>query len=154
MYHLEGLRVPLLVRVPQFGNHCYKLQTYVRYRYQQPLSRCITCQDICVQQLHAAKRLHHRDLKCIFEDLLSCHCYATQANSTPIRSRVSQPASAGKEADLVNCKLITVCYQNSEPDSCSLQCGCHIGKQQSLQELNQLIRIKLLISRFPEIFAS
>jgi len=24
VYHLEGLRVPLLVRVPQFGNHCPK----------------------------------------------------------------------------------------------------------------------------------
>jgi len=22
-YHLEGLRVPLVVRVPQFGNHCH-----------------------------------------------------------------------------------------------------------------------------------
>jgi len=21
-YHLEGLRVPLVIRVPQFGNHC------------------------------------------------------------------------------------------------------------------------------------
>jgi len=24
MYHLEGLRVPLVVRVPQFGNHWCK----------------------------------------------------------------------------------------------------------------------------------
>jgi len=22
-YHLDGLRVPLVVRVPQFGNHCF-----------------------------------------------------------------------------------------------------------------------------------
>jgi len=42
---------------------------------------------------------HHRNLKCIFEDLLTCYCYATIANSGTIRSRVSQPASAGKEAD-------------------------------------------------------
>jgi len=27
------------------------------YRYQQSLSRCITCQDVCIQQSHAAKRL-------------------------------------------------------------------------------------------------
>jgi len=26
-------------------------------RYQQSLSRCITCQDVCVQQSHASKRL-------------------------------------------------------------------------------------------------
>jgi len=26
-------------------------------RYQQPLSRYITCQDVCVQESHATKRL-------------------------------------------------------------------------------------------------
>ena len=30
MYHLEGLRVPLLVRVPQFGNHWCKFFTPTR----------------------------------------------------------------------------------------------------------------------------
>jgi len=30
---------------------------YVAYRYQQSLSRCITCQDDCVQQSRATKRL-------------------------------------------------------------------------------------------------
>jgi len=30
---------------------------YVAYRRQQPLSRCITCQDVCVQESHAVKRL-------------------------------------------------------------------------------------------------
>jgi len=80
---------------------------------------------------------------------LSSCCYATKANSTTIRSRVSQPAYAGKEADLVKCKLITACYQNSEPDSL---CECHIGKQLPLQELTQLIKIKLLISRITETF--
>jgi len=59
---------------------------------------------------------YYRDLKYIFEDLLPCYCYATKAICRTIRSRVSQPASAHK-ADLVNCKLITACYQNSELDS-------------------------------------
>jgi len=27
VYHREGLRVPLLVRVPQFGNHCFMLRS-------------------------------------------------------------------------------------------------------------------------------
>jgi len=36
------------------------------------------------------------------------------------RFRVSQPASSGKEADLVNCKLITVCYLNSGRNSCAV----------------------------------
>jgi len=37
----------------------YAVQNYVPFRYQQSLSRCrcITCQDLCVQQWHAAKRL-------------------------------------------------------------------------------------------------
>jgi len=34
------------------------------------------------------------------------------------RSRVSQPASAGKEADLVNCKAHNC--RNSGPDSCAV----------------------------------
>jgi len=42
-----------------------------------------------------------------------------------MRSQVSQSAFAGKGADLVNCKLITTWYQNSEPESCAL---CHTGK--------------------------
>jgi len=33
-------------------------------------------------------------------------------------------------------------------------CECHIGKQLPLQVLTQLIRIKLLISRITETFAS
>ena len=68
---------------------------------------------------------------------ICCHViltlYATKASSTTIRSRVSQPASAGKETDLVNSKRITAssaCYQNSEPDSCAVwvsyrQTNCH-----------------------------
>jgi len=30
---------------------------YVAYHYQHVASRCITCQDVCVQQSHATKRL-------------------------------------------------------------------------------------------------
>jgi len=47
--------------------------------------------------------------------------FATKVNGRTIRSQVSQPASAGKEADLVNCKLITACYRHSEPDSCAVR---------------------------------
>ena len=60
----------------------------------------------------------------IFENLLPFYCYATKANSRTIRSRVSQPATACKGAYIVNCKLITVCYQNSEPDSCAVWVSC------------------------------
>jgi len=75
--------------------------------YQQQLLAAYTgtCQDVCVQQSHAAKRFC-RNLKLTFEDLLPCYWYATKANSRTIRSQVSQSAFAGKGADLVNCKLI------------------------------------------------
>jgi len=72
----------------------------------------------------------HRNLKYIFEYLLPCYCYATKANSRTIRSQVSQPAAAGREANLVNFKLITAWHQNSEPDSFVVevsyrQTNCH-----------------------------
>jgi len=91
---------------------------------------------------------YHINFKCIFEDLLPCYCYATKANSKTIRSRVSQPASAGKEAELSELHV-------TRTGNLSLvQCKCHIGKKVSLQELTQLIRIKLLISHFLENFPS
>jgi len=77
---------------------------------------------------------YHGDLTCIFEDLLPCDCYATKANSRTTRSRISQPASAGKEAVLVNCKLITAWYyQNSEPGFCAVWV--------SLRQINVIARI-------------
>jgi len=97
---------------------------------------------------------YHCNFKCIFEDLLPCYCYATKANNRTIRSRVSQPASADKEVEKVNCKLITACYQNSEPDSCAVSVSVISANKLSLQEVTQLTRIKLLILRFLEIFAS
>ena len=95
-------------------------------------SDCLTALPAKMSALNSCVRenAYYRNLKCIFEDLLPCYYYATKANGRTIRSRVSQPASAGKEADLVNCKLITACYQNSETDSCAVwlshrQINCH-----------------------------
>ena len=63
---------------------------------------------------------------------ICCHVIVTQTKAIveTIRFRVSQPASAGKERTWVNSKLITICYQNSEPDSCAVwvsyrQTYCH-----------------------------
>ena len=86
--------------------------------YQQPLA-AYTSQDACVQQSHATKP-YCRNLEVNFEDLLPCYCYATRANSRTKCTQVSQSAFAGKGADLVNCKLITAWYQNSEPVSCGV----------------------------------
>ena len=41
------------------------------------------------------------------EPLLLCYCYAIKGNFKTILPQVSQPASAGNVADLVNCKLIS-----------------------------------------------
>jgi len=51
----------------------------------------------------------------------------------------------------VNCKLITASHQNSEAGSCAVS-TIQVNKM-FLQELNQLIGIKMLISDFLEIFA-
>jgi len=101
---LEGTLVAKFVLCWQecFFSHSIK----VRGLYYQLSLAAYTCQDVCVQQLHAAKR-YCRKLKRTFENLSPCYCYATKANSRTMRSQVSLSAFAGKAADLVNCKLIT-----------------------------------------------
>jgi len=45
-------------------------------RYQQSLSRCITCEDACVQRArHMRQNAYYRNLKWTLEDLLPCYCY-------------------------------------------------------------------------------
>jgi len=45
------------------------------YHYQHVASRCITCQDVCVQQSHATKRLPSQ----YSEPLqICCHVIVTQ----------------------------------------------------------------------------
>jgi len=112
---------------PQFAHHWFEPTWLTAMR-----SHCLAALPAKMSAFnrHMQQNAYHPILKCIFEDLLPCYCYARKANSRTICSRVSQPASAGKEADLVNCKLITACYQNSEPDSCAVwvsyrQTNCH-----------------------------
>jgi len=65
------------------------------------LSLRITCQDVCVQQPHAAKHLLlYHYLKWTFDDLLPCYCYALKNNDETICLPVSQHVSAGKRADM------------------------------------------------------
>ena len=56
------------------------------------------------------------------ELFLPCGCYAIKTNIRTICSQVSQPASAVKGADLVNCKLDTAWHQNSET-----RLGCFVS---------------------------
>ena len=126
------------------------------YPSQQSLSRCITCQDVCtLRSIVTCGKMSTTMIWSASSKICCrhCYCYATKASSTTIRSRVSQPASAGKEADLVNCKLITACYQNSERDSCAM-CSVSVisANKLSLPELPQLIKIKLLIHVFQNFY--
>jgi len=115
---LEGKLVASFALCWQQGFFSHSIKVRDLCCQQQSLA-AYTCQDVCVQQSHAAKP-YCSNLKWTFEDLLPCYCYATKANSRTRRSQVSQSAFAGKGADSVNYKLITAWYQNSERDSCAL----------------------------------
>jgi len=57
--------------------------------------------DVRIQEPHAAKRLlYNCHLKWTFEELFPCNCYGIKPNRRTSRSQVSQPASAGEEADM------------------------------------------------------
>jgi len=57
----------------------------------------IYCRIFPYEWQHWRQTTYHRDLMCILEDLLSCYCYATKANSKTISSRVcSLPLQAKK----------------------------------------------------------
>jgi len=88
------------------------------YRYQQSLSCCITCQDFCVQRSHAARRRISElegNMRRFVAMLLLHNKDQQQNNSRTFRSRFSQPAPAGKGADMMNCKLTTAWHENIEP---------------------------------------
>jgi len=102
------------------------------------LSRCITCQDVCVPQLLKQNACYH-NIKWTFAGLLPCYCYAIKTNSRTIRSRLSQPVSAGKGGDMSklqahHCMILQLWTW--------LLCSVSfIGKKLSLQESSQLIGI-------------
>ena len=64
----------------------------------------------------------YRNIKWTFADLLPCYGYAIMTNSRTIRSRLSQPASAGKGGDISELQAhhSMTLYCNCEPDSCAV----------------------------------
>jgi len=74
---------------------------------------------------HMQKNAFYSYLKRTFEDLLPCYCYAAKTNDRTICSQVSQPASAGKKADMSELKA----HHCMTPVNLALvQCECHTGK--------------------------
>ena len=98
---------PLIMYFLNLWKHCYidsLMLLFIKYKctwltaISMSLSRCITFQDVCVQQ--SQQNACHRYTKWTFADLLPCYCYAIKTNSRTIRSPRSQPASAGKGGDM------------------------------------------------------
>ena len=96
---------------------------------------------------HMRQRVYNRTLKRAFEDLLPCYCYALQIYSRTIRSQVSQPASAGKGADMSE---LQAHHCVTAEQFTWLLCSVSVipVNKLSLQKLNQVIGIKPLTLGF------
>ena len=89
----------------------------------------------------------HRNIKWTFADLVPCYCYAIKTNSRTIRSRLSQPTSAGKWRDMS--ELQTRHCMTLQLWTWLLRRVSFIqAKKLSLQEPNQLTGIKIPTSGF------
>jgi len=89
----------------------------------------------------------YRNIKWTFANLLPCYCYAIKTNSRLIRSRLSQPTSAGKGGDMRELASSSL-HDTITVNLTLVQCEFHTGKKLSLQESNQLIGIKIPASGF------
>ena len=77
---------------------------------------------VAIVSLHYLPRRQHSIVACgktpttvtwsPFSKIVAMLLLRNKGHGRTIRSRVSQPASAGKERIWVNCKLIIVCYRN------------------------------------------
>ena len=89
----------------------------------------------------------HRNIKQTFADLLPCYCYAIKTNSRTIRSRISQPTSAGKGGDMSELASSPL-HDTITVNLTLVQCEFHTGKKLSLHESNKWIGIKMPASGF------
>ena len=98
---------------------------------------------------HMPSNAYYRNLKWTFEDLLPCYCYAIKNNSGTVCSQV---ASAGKGADVSE---LQAQHCMTTEQWTWLLCNVSVipANILSLQELNEIIGIKLLTLRFLEILA-
>ena len=96
------------------------------------LSRCITCQDVCVPQFILQNACYH-NIKWTLQ--ICCHVIVTQSRPTVEQSACGfrNPSLQVKERTRVNCKLITAWRYNCERDSCAARVS-YLQKKLSLQE--------------------
>ena len=123
-----------------FFSHCTKLRGL-------PLrSHCLAAlpSKISAFNSHMQQNAYCRNLKRILEDLLPCYCYSVKINSRTIITQVTQPSSAGKGANMT--KLQTHhCMAPKEWTWLLSSVSFIPANKLWLQELNQLIGIKLLV---------
>ena len=77
-------------------------------------------------------------MKYTFEDLLPCYCYAIKPSDRTIRSQLSQPASAGKRADVSELQAHH-CLTGGEWTWILCKLSVIPENKLSMQELNQLL---------------
>jgi len=113
-------------------------------------SRCIACQHVkCLRSAVTCGKTPATVTLSEPLKIFAVFCYAIKTN-TAIRSRVSQFASAGKEADMSE---LQADYGMTPEQWTWLLCSVSVilANKLSLQELHQLIGIKLLTFAFTEI---
>ena len=135
--------------------HCYRLTRasfhkvwmYVSYRYQHVTVSLHYLPKRLRWTVSCNKNACYSNIKWTFTDLLPCYCYTIKTNSRTIRSRLSQPTSAGKGGDMSelqahHCMTLQLWTW--------LLCSVSFiqAKKLSLQESNQLIGIKIPTSGF------
>jgi len=108
--------------------------------------------DVWGKQSHLEKRIKYRNLKRTFEDSLPCYCYKTKNNSRTMLLQISQPESA----DGVDMNELQDHYCITPRQWCWFLCSVSAipVNKLLLQELNQLIEIKMLTSDFLNTFGS
>jgi len=112
------------MRLTAVGNHCLAV---------------LLTKYVCFQQSHTAKRLLRSSIWTL-EDSLPCYCYAIKTNSRTICSQVSQPASAGKGADMSEMQTHR-CMTSEQWTWLMCNMSILLANKLLLQELNQLNEI-------------
>jgi len=142
--------------------HCYSFtHAFTQYKttcFTVFSSRCLAAslaKDVWGQQSHAEKHVNYRNLKRTFKDSLPCYCYATKSNSITMRSQVRQLEYADEGVDMSGLQA----HHCITPEQwswllCNVTVSVILVNKVPLQEVNQLIGIKMLSSDFLKRFGS
>jgi len=99
--------LPLIMEFLNLLKHCYgptrasfhKVEIYVATAISMSLSGCALPAKMSAFNSLMQQNACHSNIKWTFADLLPWYFYAIKTNNRTIRSRLSQPTSAGKGGD-------------------------------------------------------